>query len=121
MNFAAIVLSAAALVTAGSAAAAELKDNEFLEATRCRALAKAEMADLDTAAIDDMLRDQAYGRTSRVLERAKSERSRANRQARSSDEKIQFEIRQEVSGPCQMWLGGEESVKAAKATAPSAD
>ncbi|MDP1617065.1 hypothetical protein [Phenylobacterium sp.] len=121
MNFAAIVLSAAALATAGSAAAVELKDNEFLEATRCRALAKAETAGLDTAAIDNMLRDQAYGRTSRVLEQAKSERSRANRQARSSDEKLRFEIRQEVSGPCQVWLGGEQSVEAARAAAPSAD
>ncbi|MDO8411136.1 MAG: hypothetical protein Q7S93_13865 [Phenylobacterium sp.] len=120
MNFAAIVLSAAALATAGSAAATELNDIEFLKATRCLALVKSDVAAVDTAAIEAMLRDQAYGRTSYVMERAKNERSRATRQGRSKDEGVQLGLRQEIAGPCQVWLGGEDSVEAARAAAPSA-
>lgn len=121
MKFVAIITAAAAIAAAGSANAVEMKDIEYLQAVRCHALAGSSLIKADTAAIDALVRDQRYGRTPYVQERAKTERARAARQARSSDEAVQAEVRSEVAGPCQVWLGGEESVKAARAAAPSAD
>ncbi|MGQ3017170.1 hypothetical protein [Phenylobacterium sp.] len=121
MKFVAIISAVAAIAAAGSANAVEMKDIEYLQAVRCHALAGSSLVKADTAAIDALLRDQSYGRTPHVQERAKTERARAARQARSGDEAVQAEIRNEVAGACQVWLGGEESVKAARAAAPSAD
>ena len=121
MKFVAIISAVAAIAAAGSANAVEMKDIEYLQAVRCDALAGSSLIKADTTAIDALLRDQRYGRNPHIQERAKTERARAARQARSADEKVQAEIRNEVASACQIWLGGEESVKAARANAPSAD
>ncbi|MDP3491434.1 MAG: hypothetical protein Q8R71_14975 [Phenylobacterium sp.] len=121
MKFIAIISAVAAIAAAGSASALEIKDIEYLQAVRCHALAGSSLIQADTNAIDALVRDQRYGRSPHVQERAKTERSRAARQARSGDEAVQASVRNEVAGACQVWLGGEESVKAARANTPSAD
>ena len=120
MKFVAIISAVAAIAAAGSANAVEMKDIEYLQAVRCDALAGSSLIKADTTAIDALLRDQRYGRTPHIQERAKTERARAARQARSSDEAVQAEVRNEVASACQVWLGGEESVKAARAAARAA-
>ena len=122
MKITAIVLAASAFAAAGAAAnAADLSDMDYLRATRCHALASTDLVDLDTAAIDKMLQDQRYGRSSYVLERANSARSRAGRQARSAEGEERSRLLAEVNGPCQAWLSGAESRKTAKAGGPAAD
>ncbi|MDO8899932.1 MAG: hypothetical protein Q7V15_01095 [Phenylobacterium sp.] len=120
MKFVAVVAAVSAIAAAGSASALEMKDMEYLQAVRCHALAGSSLIQADTSAINALVRNQTYGRTPYVQERAKTERSRAARQARSSDEAVQAQVRGEVAGACQAWLGGEEGVKAARASAPSA-
>lgn len=121
MKITAIVLAASAFASVGAANAAELSDMDYLRAARCHALAATDLVDVDTAAIDKMLRDQRYGRSSYVLERANSERSRAGRQARSAEGDERTRLLAEVNGPCQAWLGGAASVTTAKAGGPAAD
>lgn len=120
MKFVAIVAGVAVIAAAGSASALEINDTEYLTAVRCHALAGSKLIGADTAAIDALVRDQRHGRSPYVQDRAKSERSRAARQARSSDELVRTQIRQEVAGACQVWLGGEESVLNARAPAAPA-
>lgn len=104
MKFVAIVAGIAAIGAAGSASALEINDTEYLNAIRCHALAGSRLIGADTAAIDALVRDQRHGRSPYVQDRAKSERSRAARQARSSDEAVRAQVRQEVAGACQVWL-----------------
>lgn len=122
MNITAIVLAASAFAAVGASAnAADMSDMDYLRAARCHALASTDLVDVDTAAIDKMLRDERYGRSSYVLERANSERSRAGRQARSAEGDERTRLLAEVNGPCQAWLGGAASVTTAKAGGPAAD
>ena len=121
MKITAIVLAASAFAAVGASAnAAELSDMDYLRATRCHALANTDLASVDTADLDKMLRDQRYGRSSYVLERAQSERSRAGRQARGAEGDARERLLAEVNGPCQAWLSGAESLKTAKAGGPAA-
>ncbi len=120
MKFVAIVASVAAVAAAGPAGALEISDTEYLNAVRCHALAGSSLIGADTAAIDALLRDQSFGRSPHVQDRAKSERSRAARQARSADGAVQAQLRQEVVDVCQIWLGGAENVQRARAQAAPA-
>ena len=121
MKFVAIVAGIAVIAAAGSASALEINDTEYLTAVRCHALAGSALIGADTTAIDALIRDQRYGRSPNIQDRAKSERSRAARQARSPDVAVQAQLRQEVADACQIWLGGAERVQRARAQAGPAD
>jgi hypothetical protein len=105
MKFAAIAITAVALVSAGSAAVAapRVSDVDYLRASRCKGLAASITGVVDAAAIDEYLKSARGARQPAVYERADAEFQKAKREARSEDRKAR--LTQELTGGCQAYLG----------------
>ncbi|MGA0605094.1 hypothetical protein ACO2Q0_03760 [Phenylobacterium sp. VNQ135] len=109
MKFAAIVIAAATVASAGSAVAAErVSDMEYLKASRCKGLATTLTGVVDTSSIDAYLKAARSARSPAVFERAETEFERAKREARSEDRKARLTA--ELTGPCSTYLGAPADI-----------
>jgi hypothetical protein len=101
MKFAAAMLVAAGLATAGAASAATIKtDLDYLKASRCKGLATGLGA--DTKALDAELKAEGRARPEVILNRAHDEMDRAKRQTR--DANLKDKLTAELNGPCMAYL-----------------
>lgn len=101
MKFAAALLVAAGLATAGAASAATIKtDLDYLKASRCKGLATSLGA--DTTSLDAALKAESRVRADVIVNRAKDETDRAKRQA--SDANMKDRLTAELNGPCTAYL-----------------
>lgn len=102
MRLAPLALSAAALLVAGSAVAAErATDLDYLRASRCRGLATGLSA--DTSALDAYLKVEARTRDLFVVQRGSEEEARGKRDAKRSERAAKSA--EELNGPCQAYKG----------------
>ncbi|WP_309089881.1 hypothetical protein [Phenylobacterium sp.] len=109
MKFAAILIAAATVASAGSASAAErVTDLDYLRASRCKGLATTLTGVVDAGAIDSFLKTAGGARSPMVLDRADSEFQKAKREARSEDRKARLTA--ELTGACSSYLGEPANV-----------
>ena len=102
MRLTPLALSAAALLVAGSAVAAErASDLDYLRASRCRGLATGLSA--DTGALDAYLKVEARTRDLFVVQRGSEEEARGKRDARRAERAAKSA--EELNGPCQAYKG----------------
>jgi len=104
MKFAAIVLVAASMASAGAASAATAgikTDLDYLRASRCRGLAAGMGA--DTAGLDSALKAEGRARAPVILSRGQDEMERGKRDARNANKKDS--VAAELSGPCTAYVG----------------
>ena len=108
MKFA-IVLTAAALLTAGAASAGEhITDAQYLKASRCKGLATTLTGVVDPGQIDAYLKSAKGARSPILMERADAEFDRAKREARVGGAKDRLTA--ELTGACSAYLGDPASV-----------
>lgn len=107
MKIAAAALIVAAL-TAGSAAAAEVTDVEYLKANRCKGLATTLEGVVDVDALNKFIKAERGARANYIVDRGNEEFTRARKEARSEDRRERLTA--ELTGPCQAYLGGSTSV-----------
>lgn len=103
MRFAAIVLVAASMASAGAASAATSgikTDMDYLRASRCRGLAAGLGA--DTAGIDAALKAAGSTRAPVILDRSQNEMDRGKRDARKGNRESAVA---ELAGPCAAYTG----------------
>lgn len=102
MRLAPLALSAAAVLIAGSAVAAErASDLDYLRASRCRGLATGLSA--DTSSLDAYLKVEARTRDLFVVQRGSEEEARGKRDAKRSERAAKSA--EELNGPCQAYKG----------------
>mgnify|MGYP006181411277 CR=1 FL=1 len=82
MKIVAAALVVAAL-TAGSAAAAEVTDVDFLKANRCKGLATSIEGVVDVAALNTFIKSERGARANYIVDRADTEFKRARKEAKS--------------------------------------
>jgi len=101
MKFAAVLLVAAGLATAGAASASTIKtDLDYLKASRCKGLATGLGA--DTANLDAALKAESRVRAEVIIDRGKDEMDRAKHQA--ADANMKDRLTAELNGPCMAYL-----------------
>jgi len=103
MKFAAIVLVAASMASAGAASAATSSiktDVDYLRASRCRGLAAGVGA--DTAGIDAALKAESRNRPAVIQSRGEDEMDRGKRDARKANKD---NVTAELNGPCAAYMG----------------
>jgi hypothetical protein len=97
MKFAAMMLVAAGLASAGAASAATIKtDMDYLKASRCKGIATGLGA--DTTSLDAALKAESRTRPQVVLNRGKDEMDHAKRQA--ADANMKDRLTAELNGAC---------------------
>ena len=102
MRIAPLALSAAVLLIAGSAVAAErATDVDYLRAARCRGIAAGLSA--DTAALDAYLKTEGRTRDLFVHDRGDEEQARGKRDAKRAERMPK--VTEELNGPCQAYKG----------------
>lgn len=101
MKFAAIVLVAIGLASAGAASAATINtDLDFLKASRCKGIAAGFGA--DTSSVDKVLKAESRTRPEVILNRGKDEMDRAKRQ--TADANMKDRLTAELNGACVAYL-----------------
>ena len=109
MKFAAIAIAAVAVVSAGSAFAAErVADVDYLRASRCKGLATTLTGVVDAGSIDAYLKAARTGRQAAVYDRADAEYNKAKREARSEDRRAR--LTQELTEGCQAYVAGPSAL-----------
>jgi hypothetical protein len=98
-----IAFAAAGILAVAGSASAAVTDLEYLKANRCRGLAAAEVASVDTAAMDAFLKVEGRTRNSEVIRRGQVEHDKAKRQARNSSAEHRALLVAELNGPCQAY------------------
>lgn len=100
-----VIVALVAVAASPAFAAPRLTDSEFIQASRCRALAKApSLGAGEAAAFDALIKAQRQGRADYIVERAASSVSKASGQARRADETVKADLIAERDGPCQTLL-----------------
>jgi hypothetical protein len=86
-------------------AAARLTDSQFVQASRCRALAKASsLGASDAAPFDALIKAQRQGRADYIVGKAEDAAGAVSSQARRADEAVKAGLIAERDGPCQALL-----------------
>jgi hypothetical protein len=98
-----IAFTAAGLLAVAGSASAAISDLDYLKANRCRGLAAAEVASVDTAAMDAFLKAEGRHRTNEIVRLGKVEQEKARRQASRSSVERRAELVAELNGPCQAY------------------
>lgn len=106
MRLITVTLAAAGLLaTASQAYAAGMSDVEYLKANRCRGLAEADLASVDVAAMDALLKTEGRNRSAYVAERGRTEMDKARREAKTENTERKARLTAELNGPCQVYKG----------------
>lgn len=121
MRTAAIAIAAAtaALASWGTAASARVADVDFIQATRCHALASAK-GGADADALKAVTASEARGRNPTVRRMADDAAAKARRDARNDSAAQQAKVDAELGGVCQVFLGERTTGTAAKPDASPA-
>lgn len=86
-------------------AAPRLSDSQFVQASRCQALAKASSLGAgDAASFTALIKAQRQGRADYIIEKASDASSAAGGQARRADDAARADLIAERDGPCQALL-----------------
>ncbi len=86
-------------------AAPRLTDSQFVQASRCQALAKASsLGAADSAAFGGLIKAQRQLRADHIVDKAVEAASAASRQARRADNADRPDLIAERDGPCQALL-----------------
>lgn len=105
----------AGLAIAG-AANAKASDADYLKANRCVGLASAEtLGQIDVEALNGFIDAEGRTRTAFVLHKGEEERSRATREARTTNSQRVARLSAELSGPCQALLAPAATTQAKSA------
>lgn len=103
----ALIIATVAVASFAGVANAGVSNFQYLEAARCRALASSEnLGKLDTAAIDEFLRNEGSTRTLAVKTSAQNKMSGAAKDAASADGEKKAKLLAERDGACATYLGG---------------
>jgi len=97
--------STVCVLTAAGTASAAVSDVEYLRANRCRGLAAAELAAVDTAALDAFLKAEKRTRSTFVADRGQAELDKAKREAKTTNAERKARLTAELTGPCQVYKG----------------
>ncbi|WP_419255388.1 hypothetical protein ACN2C6_08000 [Caulobacter sp. ErkDOM-YI] len=96
-----LALAAATPVLAGP----RLTDSQFIQASRCQALAKASsLGSSNAAAFGVLIKAQRQGRADHIIDKASEAMSTASGQARRADEAAKAGLIAERDGSCQALL-----------------
>lgn len=102
-----IIATAAVASLAGVANAREATNLQYLEAARCRGLAASEnLGKLDTATIDQFLRNESANRPLAVRTSAINKMSSAAKDAAAADGEKKAKLLAEREGACGAYIGG---------------
>ena len=86
-------------------AASRLTDSQFVQASRCQALAKASsLGAADAAGFEALVKAQRQARADHIVDKASDAASTANSQAKRADGAIRADLVAERDGPCQALL-----------------
>jgi hypothetical protein len=120
MRNAALAIAAAATLAAwGTSASARISDVDYIQASRCHALASIDGGD-DAEALKAYTKVEARGRHATVKRMADEAASKAARDARSDSAEKQAKVAAELGGVCQVFLGDRATGTAAKPDATPA-
>lgn len=98
-------LAAALAVATPALAAPRLTDSQFVQASRCQALARASSLGAgDAAAFSALIKAQRQGRADYIVEKASDAASAASGQARRADDAAKADLIAERDGACQALL-----------------
>lgn len=104
-RFACLALTLA--VATPALAAPRLTDSQFVQASRCLALAKApRLGAGDTTAFSTLIKAQRQARADYTVEKASAASSAASAQARRADDAAKADLIAERDGSCQALLVG---------------
>ena len=104
----ALIIAAAAFASLAGVAQAGVSNFQYLEAARCRGLAASEnLGKLDTAAIDEFLRNEGATRTLAVKTSAMNKMSEAAKDAAAADGEKKAKLLAEREGQCGAYLGAK--------------
>lgn len=114
MRNAALAIAAAATLAAwGAPASARISDVDYIQASRCHALASVK-GGADAEALKAYTKVEARGRHATVKRMADDAASRAGRDARSDSADKQAKAAAELGGVCQVFLDDRATGTAAK-------
>ena len=100
------IMLTAAVATAAQARANSLSDVEYLQAARCSGLAASgALGEMDTSAIDAMLKAESRGRVGYIVDKGAAAKSDAKRQATRAKDERRAGLQAELSGACARYLG----------------
>lgn len=102
-----LIIATAAIASFAGVAHAGVSDRQYLEVARCRALAVSDnLGKLDTAAIDELLRNEGSTRTLAVKTSAMNKMTSAAKDAAAADGEKKAKLLAEREGACGAYLGG---------------
>lgn len=120
MRTAALAIAAAATLAAwGAPASARISDVDYIQASRCHAMAQAK-GGADAEALGSVTKAEGRGRHATVRRMADDAASKAAREARSDSAEKQSKVDAELGGVCQVFLGDRTTGTASKASATPA-
>ncbi|MFC3079576.1 hypothetical protein ACFODL_15865 [Phenylobacterium terrae] len=120
MRTAALAIAAAATVAAwGTAASARISDVDYIQASRCHALAAAD-GGADAEALKAYTKVEARGRPATIKRMADDAAAKAARDARSDSAEKQAKVAAELGGVCQAFIADQSTGTAAKSGATPA-
>ncbi len=96
------LLLAAGAVSAADAQPTTLNDVEYLQAARCRGLAASEnLGAIDTTKIDALMKAEAHGRTSYIIDKADKTEDDVRRMANRAKAERKAGLMAEREGTCE--------------------
>jgi hypothetical protein len=120
MRTAILAIAAAATLAAwGTSASARVSDQEFIQASRCHALASAG-GGAEAETLKAYTKAEARGRNDTVMRMAEKAAAKAAGEARSDSAEKQAKVAAELGGACQAFLGDRATGTAAKPDATPA-
>lgn len=103
----ALIAALVAGIAAPALATERVSDVDYLKANRCKGLATT-LSAAEVDGLNGFLKAQRNGRADYIAQRGEDEFDRARREARSEDRRARLAA--ELSGPCQVYLGGAATV-----------
>ena len=108
MRTAAIAIAAAGLAVWGTAASARISDVDYIQATRCHALASAEGGE-SAQAFKGYLQSEQRGRNATVSRMAEDAAAKVKREIRTGSAERRAKLDAELGGVCQALLGADKT------------
>ena len=108
MRTTAIVIAAAAITAWGAPASARISDVDYIQASRCHAIAAAD-GGADADAFKAYLKVEGRGRHATVDRMAEEAAAKVKRQARSDSAEKRAQLEAELGGVCQVFLGNDKT------------
>jgi hypothetical protein len=108
MRTAAMLIAAAGLAAWGAPASARISDVDYIQASRCHAIAAA-AGGANADAFKSYLKTEGRGRHDTVTRMADQAAAKAKRQATAGSAEKRAAIEAELGGVCQVFLGTDQT------------